>query len=432
MQVAQLRLLRAHLLRYDGSSRFAKGNRWGFFPSFSGAWRINKEKFLEDVNWISNLKLRGSWGKLGNQAIPLFSYVNAVSLGQNYSFGGTVVGGTAVTQISDPTISWETTTMTDIGVDFDLFRNKLSIQADWFDKTTNDILRQVNVPSQVGNLTGPYRNIGKVSNKGVELTVNYRNNIGAFQYNIGGNVAYVKNKVLDLKGNVYYSGVTILHEGAPINSIYGLVSDGIFQTAKEVQDHAYEGTLTQPGDIRYKNLNGDTLIDNNDRAIIGNTLPKYTYGFNIGGSYKGFELALFFQGVADVDTYVNGNLAFPYRNGAGVTPEWLTDSWTPTNTTASLPRLTTSSGYPQNFQTSDFWIKDASYLRLKNIQLTYNLPQHWLTALKITRAKVFVNAQNYITFTKFKFGDPERNLSQTSLIDYPNYKSITAGINVSF
>jgi TonB-linked SusC/RagA family outer membrane protein len=418
--------------RYDGSSRFANGHRWGFFPSFSGAWRINKEKFLEDANWISNLKLRGSWGKLGNQAIPLFSYVNAVSLGQNYSFGGTVVGGTAVTQISDPTISWETTTMTDIGVDFDLFRNKLSIQADWFDKTTNDILRQVNVPSQVGNLTGPYRNIGKVSNKGVELTVNYRNNIGAFQYNIGGNVAYVKNKVLDLKGNIYYSGVTILKEGAPINSIFGLVSDGFFQTAKEVNDHAYEGTLTQPGDIRYKNLNSDTLIDNNDRAIIGNTIPKYTYGFNIGGSYKGFELALFFQGVADVDTYVNGNLAFPYRNGAGVTPEWLTDSWTPTNTTANLPRLTTSSGYPQNFQTSDFWIKDASYLRLKNIQLTYNLPQQWLTALKITRAKVFVNAQNYFTFTKFKFGDPERNLSQTSLIDYPNYKSITAGINVSF
>lgn len=418
--------------RYDGSSRFAEGNRWGFFPSFSGAWRVNKEAFLENVSWLNNLKLRGSWGKLGNQSIPLFSYVDAISLGQNYSFNGTVVGGTAVTQISDPSITWETTTMTDVGVDIDVFKNKLSIQADWYNKTTDNILRQVNIPSQVGNLAGPYRNIGKVSNKGIELGINYRNNIGAFQYNIGGSVAYVKNKVEDIKGNIYYSGVTIIKEGYPINSLFGLTADGLFQTAKEVADHAYEGTLTQPGDVKYNNLNGDTIIDNNDRAVIGNTIPKYTYSFTVGGSYKGFELQVFFQGVKDVDTYANGNLAFPYRNGAGVTPEWLTDSWTPENTGATLPRLTTSSGYPQNFQTSDYWVQDASYLRIKNIQLSYTLPQRWIAAIKMTRAKVFVNAQNYITFTKFKLGDPERNLSQASLIDYPNYKTITAGLNVSF
>ncbi|HSC55296.1 MAG TPA: TonB-dependent receptor [Phnomibacter sp.] len=418
--------------RYDGSSRFAEENRWGFFPSFSAAWRINKESFLDNANWLDNLKLRGSWGKLGNQSIPLFSYVDAISLGQNYSFNGTVVGGTAITQISDPSITWETTTLTDVGLDIDVFKNKLSLQFDWFDKTTDDILRQVNVPSQVGNLGGPYKNIGKVSNKGIELALNYRNNIGAFQYNIGGSITYVKNKVEDLKGNIYYNGVTFLKAGSPINSLYGLTTNGLFQTTKEVADHAYEGPLTKPGDVRYNNLNTDTLIDNNDRAIIGNTIPRYTYSFTVGGSYKGVELQVFFQGVEDVDTYANGNLAFPYRNGAGVTPEWLTNSWTPENTGASLPRLTTSSGYPQNFQTSDYWVQDASYLRIKNIQLSYNLPQRWLSAVKITKAKLFVNAQNYFTFTKFKLGDPERNLSQTSLIDYPNYKTITAGVNVSF
>lgn len=418
-------------IRYDGSSRFAKGKRWGFFPSFSGAWRISQEAFLANANWISNLKLRASWGRLGNQEIPLFSYINAISLGQGYSFNNNVVGGTAITQITDPTITWETTTMTNLGVDLDLFQNKLSFQLDAFDKTTNEILRQVNIPAQVGKLEGPYRNIGKVSNKGIEFSLAYQDQVGAFRYRIGGNVAYLKNKVLDVKGNIYYDGVTIIRKGDAISSFYGLQSDGIFQNDAEVTAHAYQAASTQPGDIRYIDQNGDNVIDNNDRIVIGSSIPTYTYGFTFNGSYKSFDLDLFFQGVAGVDTYANGNLAFPYRNGAGVTNEWLSNSWTPENPTATLPRLTTSSGYPQNYLTSDYWIKNASYLRLKNIQLAYNFQTEWLQQLHIKRAKIFVNAQNYLTITDFKLGDPERNLARAAMIDYPNYKSITAGINIS-
>jgi TonB-linked SusC/RagA family outer membrane protein len=418
-------------VRYDGSSRFAKGKRWGLFPSFSGAWRLNRERFLRDASWIDNLKLRASWGQLGNQNIPLFSYVNAISLGRNYSFNNNVVPGTAIVQITDPSITWEKTTMTNFGVDLDVLQGKLALQLDVFDKTTSEILRQVNVPAQVGSLDGPFRNIGKVSNKGVELSLSYQDAIGAFRYRVGGNVAYLKNEVLDVKGNIYYDGVTIITKGEPIGAFYGLQSDGIFQNQAEIDGHAFQAAGTRPGDIRYVDQNGDKVVDNNDRVVIGSSIPKYTYGITLNGSFKGIDLDLFFQGVADVETYANGNLAFPYRNGAGVTKEWLTDSWTPENPGASLPILTTSSGYPQNFLTSDFWIKDASYLRLKNIQLAYTLPSAWLHQLHIKKLKVFVNAQNYLTITKFKLGDPERNLTKANLIDYPNYKSITAGLNLS-
>lgn len=418
-------------VRYDGSSRFARGRRWGLFPSFSAAWRLDQEAFLENVSWIDNLKLRASWGQLGNQNIPLFSYVSAVNLGNNYSFNGNVVPGTAITQIADPSISWEKTTMTNIGFDLDILRGRLGFGLDLFDKTTDEILRQVNIPAQVGNLTGPFRNIGKVSNRGVELILNYSDAIGNFRYRLGGNVAYLENEVLDVKGNVYYEGTTIIRQGDPINAFYGLRSDGIFQNEAEVEQHAFQASNARPGDIRYVDQNGDGIVDNNDRIVIGNSIPRYTYGFTLSGSYKNFELDLFFQGVADVDTYVNGNLAFPYRNGAGVTKEWLSESWTPENPDARLPILTTSSGYPQNFLTSSFWVQDASYLRLKNIQLSYSLPDVLLKRLSVKQLKLFVNAQNYLTFTAFKLGDPERNLTRANLIDYPNYKSITAGINLS-
>ena len=418
--------------RYDGSSRFAAGNRWGFFPSFSGAWRVSQEAFMKDVDWLSNLKIRASWGKLGNQLIGLFSYVNAMTLGKNYSFNNAVVGGSAVTQISDPTITWETTNITDVGLDLGLFDQKFTFEFDWFEKRTNDILRQVNIPSQVGNLTGPYRNIGEVSNKGIELTANYSDNIGDFGYSIGGNITYIKNKVLDIKGNVYYANLTVTQEGSPINAFYGKLVEGIFQTKEEVANHATQSSSTQPGDLKYKDLNGDGIIDNNDRTVIGNSIPKYTYSFTLGASYKGWELSLFFQGVTGVDSYTTGNLAFPYRNGAGVRPEWLTDSWTPENPNARLPRLTTSTGYPANFETSDYWVTDASYLRLKNIQLSYNIPHKCLNPIGISKVKVFVNAQNYLTFTNFKLGDPERSITRDGLIEYPIAKAITGGVNITF
>ncbi|MFA4868938.1 MAG: TonB-dependent receptor [Pedobacter sp.] len=418
--------------RYDGSSRFAEGKRWGFFPSFSAGWRISEENFLKNSEVLSNLKLRASYGKLGNQAIPLFSYVDAVSLGENYNFNGTIVSGAAITRLSDPNITWETTNMADIGLEGGFLNNTLTFEIDWFDKETSNILRQVSIPAQVGNLTGPYRNIGSVSNKGIEVTIGYQNKINEFKYGVSANLTYLKNKVVNINGEKYYSGNTITQEGHPINSFFGLQTEGIFQTAAEIQAHAFQNTGTQPGDLKYSDVDGNGIVDNNDRVVIGNSIPKYTYGFVLNGGYKNFELSAIFQGLADVDTYLTGNLAMPYKNGAGVTKEWLTDSWTPEQPNAPLPRLTTSNGYPANFQTSSFWIRDASYLRLKNIQLSYNFPKRVLRWAGAKQLKVFVNAQNYLTFTNFKFSDPERNLTRADLIEYPNAKTLTAGLNVSF
>ncbi|MRG45523.1 SusC/RagA family TonB-linked outer membrane protein [Chitinophaga sp. SYP-B3965] len=417
--------------RYDGSSRFAAGKRWGFFPSLSAGWRISEEDFLKNNNTISNLKLRASWGRLGNQNIPLFSYVDAVSIGRNYSFSGTIVSGAAVSQVADPSVSWETTTITNAGLDIGLFKNTLTLEVDVFNKVTDDILRQINVPAQVGRLAGPYRNIGSVSNKGFEITAAYRNKIGELGYNLGANVAYLKNKVTDLAGAVYIDGNTIIREGAAIDAFYGLQAIGIFQSDAEIQNAPKQNAVTKPGDIKYLDADNNKVIDNNDRVIIGNSIPDYTYSFTLGLNYKGIELSGFFQGVKNTATYLTGNLAQPYKNGAGVTPEWLTDSWTPENPNARLPRLTTSNGYPQNFQTSSFWIQDASYLRLKNIQLSYDLPARWLKVAGIQQLKVFVNAQNWITFTDFKLGDPERNLTKGNVIDYPISKTATAGINLT-
>lgn len=418
--------------RYDGSSRFAQGNRWGFFPSVSAGWRLSEEEFLKNSPVVSNLKLRASWGRLGNQNIPLFSYINGVGIGQNYTFNNNVVGGAAVSQLSDPTISWEQTAITDVGVDAGFFNNRLTLELDWFSKLTTDILRQVSIPAQVGNLAGPVRNIGSVSNKGVEATINYRNRIGGFGYNLGANATYLTNRVVDLQGQRYFNGQRVIQEGDPIDSFYGLEGIGLFQSEEEVKSSPFQNIVTRPGDIKYRDVDGNNLIDNNDRVVIGNSIPKWTYTFTTGAEYKGFDIAVFFQGVQGVNTYINGNLAQPYRNGAGVTRDWLTDSWTPDNRSASLPRLTTATNYPQNFLTSSFWVRNASYLRLKNIQVGYSLPVALVKRIGISRAKVFANAQNYLTFTKFRFSDPERDLTRPELIEYPVAKTITAGLNLTF
>jgi TonB-linked SusC/RagA family outer membrane protein len=422
--------------RYDGTSRFAAANRWGFFPSVSAGWRISQEHFIRDnegLAWLSNLKLKASIGKLGNQNInSLYNYLDAISLGQNYDLNGAIVGGAAITQLSDKNVTWETTTASDIGLEAGFFNNKLTVELDWFNKKTSNVLRQVSVPAQVGNLAGPFRNIGTVSNKGYEVNVSYQNTIDGFRYQLGANVTYVKNRVLDLKGQVYYSGNTIIRAGDAINSFYGLQAEGIFQNTDEIGRHATQASSTKPGDIKYKDVDGNGIIDNNDRVVIGSSIPDYSYGFSLGAGYKGFDLTAIFQGVLHADTYLTGNLAQPYKNGAGVTPEWLINSWTPENPGAPLPRLTTSTGNPQNFQTSSFWIRDASYLRLKNIQLSYSFPLAWVHKISLSQLKVFVNAQNYLTISKYKFSDPEKELTRGDIIEYPNYKSITAGFNVTF
>lgn len=418
--------------RYDGSSRFAQGNRWGLFPSVSAGWRINEEAFLKDVRQLSTLKLRASWGRLGNQNIANFAYVNAVDIAQNYAFNNTVSNGTAVNTLSDPDISWETTTITNLGLDAGLFNNKLTAELEWYNKKTSGILQRVILPAQVGALNGPIRNIGDVENNGVELSLAYRSKVKALEYNVGGQVNYNRNRLTNLNGQVLFGANTITQEGYPINSWYMLEAVGLFQTADEVKAAPFQNAATQPGDIKYRDVNGDNRIDNTDRVVVGTSFPKYTYSFTFGLAWKGIDMSGFLQGVQGINGHPRANLAQPFNNGAGLTRDWLTDAWTPENPTARLPRLTTANGYPQNFQPSTFWLYDLSYLRLKNVQIGYTFPRGLTQRAKINTVRVYANAQNLLTWSPFKLADPERTITGGTLYEYPSASILTAGLTLSF
>lgn len=420
--------------RYDGSSRFAKGKRWGLFPSFSAGWRLSEEEFMKEVPWIYNLKLRASWGQLGNERIDLFRYVDLVDLTKTYALNGNIQSGAAITAYNDPNITWETTTMTNVGLDANLFDGSFDFSLEWFDKRTSDILRKVTLPDQVGSLDGPIRNIGEVSNKGFELNVGYRNHIGDFKYEVTGNMTFIKNKIESLKGQTIIDGINILKEGEPIDSYYMLHAIGIFQSEEEIKNSPYQTAGTKPGYLKFEDTNGDKKITEDDRQIRGGVIPKVTYSFGLNLGYKGFDLNAFFQGVTDVYTYGDRIGATPLWFGCGLPQQWLTDAWTPERgTSATLPILTTYEGsLNENFRQNDFWLRNASYLRLKNLQLAYNVPVSLLKSGLISRLKVFVNAENLFTFSPMKDFDPEKNLKNTNFYAYPSVRTYTAGVNVTF
>lgn len=428
------------IFRYDGSGRFSPedGRRWGFFPSVSAGWRIDKESFFPWKNTFNLLKIRASVGKLGNQAVPLNSYEPAYVLGRNYSFGGVLVPGAANVAYADPTITWESTTTYNAGIDATLLQNKVDFTAEFYKKTTNNILREVQIPAQVGGLNGPQENIGSMENTGVEISLGYNNRIGDFHYKVYGNVSYNKNKVKHIAGQVLYNfGTnlsTITKAGYPIDSYYLLDAIGIFQSDEEVANSPFQSNSTKAGYIKYRDVNDDGIVNADDRIAldISSVIPKYTFGFGLNMDYKGFSLGAFFQGVAGIKVYPTANLAFPFNNGAGATWEWTTDAWTPENTNARLPIVTTGKSGQDNFQPSTFWLKDGSYVRLKNIQLGYELPQKWLSKIKIQRLSLYVNAENWLTFSKFKDFDPETTVNVSSLYHYPMLKTFSGGVKVTF
>ena len=431
-------------LRADASSRFKRGNRWGVFPGFSAGWRLSEESFIKNVNIFSNMKLRASWGQLGNERIDLFRYVDLMNLkvikndgsitDYNYPLNGAMQSGAAITAYNDPNITWETTTMTNVGIDASLLNGNLDFSFEFFDKRTSDILRKVTLPDQVGGLDGPIRNIGEVSNKGFELNMGYRNNIGNFRYEVNGNMTFIKNKIVSLKGQTIIDGMFILEEGKPIDSYYMLHAIGIFQSEEEIKNSPYQTAATKPGYLKFEDTNGDGKITEDDRQIRGGVIPKITYGFNINLGYKDWDLGAFFQGVTDVYTYGDRIGATPLWFGCGLPEQWLTDAWTPERgTSATLPILTTYEGcLNENFRTNDFWLRNASYLRLKNLQLSYNVPVSFLKSGVVKRLKVFVNAQNLFTFSPMKDFDPEKNLKGSNWYAYPSVRTYTAGVNVTF
>lgn len=425
-------------IRDDGSSRFAPSNRWGVFPGASAGWRVSEEDFFKSLqSTISNLKLRASWGKLGNQDIAgYYPTIATVSAGQNYPFGGTVIGGVAPTAGVDPSIVWEQTTQTDIGLDAD-FLHVFSLTADYFIKKTSDVLYQVTLPQPYG-LTPPYVNGSSSQNKGWEVALSYHDRAGDFGWNVTGNASFIANKVTQLgtSNAPQISGPYITEVGQPQGSFYGYISQGIFQNEAQVKAHADQSGIspnTGPGDLMYKDINGDGKIDANDRVVLGSHFPKVTFGLNLNATWKQFDFTAFFQGAAGVKNYISGAALGANGISASKPTSAMLDSWSPTNTNATFPRLWLN--YTQDNPSStysSFWIRNASYVRLKNVQLGYTLPAAWAAKIGMKKLRIYYSGQNILTFTSFyKWIDPEAPAGESGY-DFPQVKINSLGLNVSF
>lgn len=421
-------------LRRDESSRIPKKNRVGYFPSISAGWNMKQESFMQNIDFIDQLKLRGSWGILGNQEIGYYPFAQYIGVGNNYVWGDDKVLGVAISSLANPDIKWETTATTDIGIDASFFNNRVTLTADYFYKKTSDILLQLPIPGIVGVATEPYVNAAEVKNEGWEFALGYNDQWNDWRFGANLNLSTVKNEIIDLHGKEsWITGWSINLEGYPINSYYGYVADGLYRDQAEVdqanENNTIGGGNLKLGDVRLKDISGpdgtpDGVIDTYDRTVIGNLFPKVTYGLGINVAYKGIDFSTFFQGVAGVDRVV---MEFPKVSG-NVTTRFLDRYSEQLNPNGNFPRL----GYGDyNCQPSSFWIKDASYLRLKNIELGYSLPQNWIRKAKLERLRIYISAQNLFTITGIDDYDPEKYSTDTRGFAYPNAKTFSIGLNVT-
>lgn len=427
-------------IRYDGSSRFAEENRWGIFPSVSAGWIISKESFFEPlVNTIPFAKIRASWGQLGNQDInDLYGYQSLVSLASNaYAFSNVGMPG-AYYSVTNQKRTWEVSTMKNLGVDLAFFERKLNLSVDVFHNLTENILLQLPVPATYG-LGQPIQNAGVVKNQGWEVALDYNLISGDFDHSFSLNLSDSRNEVVDIKGREFISGFdvqTILREGFPINSYYALKSDGFFNTEEEIANSATPifATSVKPGDIKYVDRNGDGQIDyENDRFVLGNSFPRYTFGATYATEYKDFDFSIFVQGVGKRKQWLRGELVEAFHNNnEGPVFERHLDRWTPENLDATYPRLTVGSESVNNAARSDFYIFDAKYLRVKNIQLGYTLPEGLMSRLNLGSARIYLSGFNVLTFSPLLDTgvDPE-NLDANGRV-YPVARVFSAGLDINF
>lgn len=413
--------------RYDGSSRFAQGKQYGFFPSVSAGWRVSEEEFMKPLSaTISDLKIRGSWGRLGNQNITggNYPFTSTIEFGAS-TLGKQIVNIAALNKMANLDIAWESTEMANIGFDVTLF-SKLSITADYFNRDTRDILLELEIPLTIG-LDPTYQNVGVVNNKGWELGINYNGQVNEFKYNIGFNISDVKNRIVYMHG-VKVDGIEVNHEGNPIKSIYGFVSEGYFKDDADVANHAIQFGSYKPGDLKYKDLNDDGLINDADKAIIGSTIPRYTYGSTLGASFKGFSFSALIQGVGKADGYLYNHGIMPFFLG-GTVQEQHKDHWTPENPNAAFPRLAFSEA--NNEKASSFWMKNAAYVRLKNIQVGYTIPSEISQKVGVKNLRFYVNGQNLLTADKFWNGYDVESPVGTG-VTYPQVKLYSFGLEAKF
>lgn len=431
-------------LRADGSSKFGSNNRWGYFPSFSAGWTFTNDNILDEV--IDFGKIRASWGQNGNDNIGNYGYTSVVSSGQNYTFGPgqTITNGSVALGASNPDLKWETSTQTNIGFDLEFFDSRLQLITDYYVKKTSDMLYAIPVLSTAGTAP-PTQNIATAVNKGFELAANFRaKSSSVVKYNIGGNITFINNEITNLgtggepinSGRIQSANSTVSRTdvGHPLASFYGFVTDGLFQTQADVESHAFQNENTAPGDIRFKDLNGDNVIDVEDQTYIGNPIPKMTYGLTGDISFMGFDLGMFWQGTQGNDIY-NGSVRydFSYVNR----PNSSLNRWTGPGTSDFEPRVNLNDPN-QNARVSDRFVEDGSYLRLKNIQLGYTFPALLTNKVRIKEFRIYVSAQNLFTFTKYTGLDPEIGTIGGALelgIDkgfYPQSRIILGGLSLKF
>lgn len=425
--------------RYDGSSRFSQAldKQWGFFPSVSAGWVISEEAFFGGAkNVFDYFKIRGSYGSLGNQNVGgYYPFASNLAPNQNFYFNNALTSGLALTTAPNNNLSWENSIQSDIGVDAALFRNRITITFDVFKRRLEDMLLRVPVPLLLGQ-GSPLVNAGSMNNTGWEAAVTYRDNLNGFRYNVTANFSDVKNKVDDLFNQELFNGVFISRVRSPLNSYYGYVAEGLFQTVEEVTAAPLHFTNTKPGDIRYKDVSGaqgkpDNKIDQFDRVVLGNNFPRYEYSLNANAGWKGFDINIFFQGVGKRNSYVSGTGAWAFY-AADFIPsgyDFHKDRWTPENPDASYPRLT--DGLTNNQAASSYWMKDGSYLRFKNLAIGYTLPASVISRFKITQLRFYLSGQNLATWDNYLPGfDPERNENDGQF--YPIMRTTTIGVNLRF
>ncbi len=422
-------LLEANIRR-DGSSRFSDTQRWGWFPSASVGWRLSEESFMDNVSFVQDLKIRGSYGRLGNDAIGDYPYQSPYIL-NSYPFGGILNQTAGLNLYPSMGLTWETTDVANIGLDFTVGR-KLTVNFDYFDKRTRDILLRLPIPSYVG-LEPNYQNAAVVKNRGWELALNYNEQIGDdFKFDIGFNLSDVRNELIDLRGTDFNStdgnGVNRgNYVGRPIGAFYGYVADGIYQTADQVAASPVISGTVAPGDLIYRDLNNDGVFDNvSDFVFLGSDIPRYNFGLTLGATYKHFDFNAFFQGVGKVDINTLNLERAPINTDGNFRSAWL-NAWTPENTSSDYPRLAT---YQNNYQPSSFWIQNGSYIRLKNLQIGYRVPKAVLSGTFVNNLRIFASGQNLFTITGLpKDLDPE---SPNDNRYYPQVRTLTFGLNANF
>lgn len=443
-------------LRRDGSSNFGPKNRWAIFPSISMGWNITNEKFMESrPDFLSNLKLRLSWGQNGNQSIGEFMYTSMIYGGSNYILGpegaNVLAPGATPGGYTNPKLKWEESEQYNVGLDGYLFNGAISFGIDWYKKKTNGMLMTVPLPQYIGD-SRPTGNVGDMQNTGIEIDLSYKTKINQVSFKVGGNASYNKNKLIKLGNQNGWANYDNIHGGIgtitraenrqPFPFFYGMKTAGIFQTQEQINNHVNErGEMLQPaakpGDVIFKDVNGDGIINEEDRTKIGKGMPDWTFGFNFGAEWKGFDINAFFHAVVGNEIYdASKRSDYPYLN----MPKYMLDRWTGPGTSNKIPRLSqdiANSDAPyNNWMSSDLYVHNGSFLRLRSLQLGYTLPKTLMSKMFVNNLRVYLNAENLFILTKYHGFDPEISSGGTSLsVDrgvYPQPRILSIGANVTF